>query len=357
MNRPPLRYTKNPGPIKSLRYLARSLSSLIRAETAAPVPMPFDERLWLWRQGFVSKTGRVCGITPDNAQDYLSDLALHLRCWHLNGHYVFILADKSIAANFMDGLAPTNHARWSKGEVIPLEARGVASLDALRALCSGLKIVIKPTHGFKGRDVTIVDDTQTPTLFNGVPGGELGAFLQNIDEDVLISEFIEQGDYAAAVFPDATNTIRVLTLWDFDAQTPFIAGAAHRFGTRRTAPVDNWARGGLSAHIDLETGVLGHAARMTSDHRLIWDASHPDTRARIEGIEVPGWDDLKRGVLRLARNTPFLPLIGWDIVATNDGFRVIEGNPIAGVQTLQVHKPLLSDPRIRRAFEARLTSL
>jgi D-alanine-D-alanine ligase-like ATP-grasp enzyme len=54
----------------------------------------------------------------------------------------------------------------------------------------------------------------------------------------------------------------------------------------------------------------------------------------------------------MAAAFPHLPRIGWDVVVTDDGgFVILEINAHAGVETLQVHRPLLRDPRIRRFYE------
>ena len=44
--------------------------------------------------------------------------------------------------------------------------------------------------------------------------------------------------------------------------------------------------------------------------------------------------------------------LGWDVVVTADGIRLLEGNANTGMNVLQVHGPLLSDPRIRRFYES-----
>ena len=79
----------------------------------------------------------------------------------------------------------------------------------------------------------------------------------------LITEFVVQAPYAASIYPHTTNMVRILTLWDLAVGRPFLAAAVHRFGTARSAPVDNWhgGWGGLSARIDLDSGVLGPGRR------------------------------------------------------------------------------------------------
>jgi hypothetical protein len=119
-----------------------------------------------------------------------------------------------------------------------------------------------------------------------------------------------------------------------------------------SAPVDNWTAGGLSAKIDIETGTLGPGVRYPFSKTLNWFAEHPDTGAQIEGRSIPRWESLRERLLDIAAAYSHLPYLGWDIVPTSDrGFTIIEANDCPGVNSLQVHQPLLADDRTRRFYE------
>jgi len=169
----------------------------------------------------------------------------------------------------------------------------------------------------------------------------------------LVCAYVEQADYARTIFPDVANTIRVLTMYDDEAGQAFAAAAVHRFGTRAQGPtaVDNWSRGGLTAAIDLAGGCLGRAYGFPSAGGLVTHATHPDTGTPIEGAVVSGWPAVRDGIVALATRLPFLPYVGWDVVVTDEGYQVIEGNRRPDVNLLQVHRPLLADPRVRRFYE------
>ena len=46
------------------------------------------------------------------------------------------------------------------------------------------------------------------------------------------------------------------------------------------------------------------------------------------------------------------PLIGWDMLMTDDGYSILEANSPPGITVWQVHAPLLRDPRVARFFAA-----
>jgi hypothetical protein len=132
---------------------------------------------------------------------------------------------------------------------------------------------------------------------------------------------------------------------------PFIALAVHRFGTDRSYPVDNWTRGGLSCHVDLASGRLGPGVTFPQPPPISWHDVHPNSGATLAGETIPDWHATTELVLTLSARLSFLPYIGWDVVVTGAGPKVIEGNYYSDVNLLQVHRPLLLDPRVRRFYK------
>ena len=127
--------------------------------------------------------------------------------------------------------------------------------------------------------------------------------------------------------------------------------AVHRFGTSLSKPVDNWTQGGLSSSIDLKTGELGKAVSYPFSGTLDFQENHPETKTRISGVVVPRWKAIKAKILGMAKSLPFIPYIGWDIVVTEDSFKVIEGNNHSSIDLFQVHCPLLKNRKIKEFYQ------
>ena len=127
----------------------------------------------------------------------------------------------------------------------------------------------------------------------------------------LSTAFEEQAAYARTIFPDSTNTLRILTLRDETSHESFVAAVTHRFGLSRTTPIDNWHKGtgGICASVDVETSSLGQAVTVSSDNQLVWHSSHPETGELIEGVEIPGLINCLEGLLEAANHFPFCPRI------------------------------------------------
>ena len=71
----------------------------------------------------------------------------------------------------------------------------------------------------------------------------------------------------------------------------------------------------------------------------------------IKGVKVPNWDAVKVALLEVADRVDGLNLGGWDVGVTRDGsITLIEGNLNPDVDLMQVHHPLLVDPRTRAFY-------
>lgn len=308
--------------------------------------VPLATRLDLWRRGFVAEASTLYDFDTHGMAMYLTERDRYA-FGELNVAYDSLLTNKAafhwMMPYFTDriplmlGMIVEEQAIVRTGE----EAPGPPKEWLRRLVQEHGNVVVKPLHGSGGRGVRLLrsaDDVEEAEL-NGA---------------LLVTTFVRQHAYAQRIFPDATNTIRVLVLRDDDG--PFVAGAIHRFGTDASAPVDSWGRGGLSVGIDPETGTMlrgvHHPAR--HDGSLAWHDAHPWTGVEFAGEVIPKWKDVVRELLDLGERMAFLPCVGWDVVITDDGFTIVEGNSRPSVSIMQVHGPLLGHDRVRAFYETYL---
>lgn len=346
--------------LKSYHEWFRSLAIMVREEINHPhKDLTLREKLRIWRYGLMSESYVLYGLRdkePDAVHDYLPDMARFLKPGHINGWYKHVLQDKLVFAASMafndHHYVPKIHAQIFHGRIRPLQGT-IASLDELIQHCNnGNEVVLKPIKG-SGGDGVLLLSAKSGGL--SLSGNQINR--ENLKNRVLklnaylIQQAVKQSEYAQNIFPGSVNTIRIVTMWDSETERPFVAAAIHRFGTTKSMPVDNLDKGGISARIDLETGQLGPASPYLRGNDLVWHAQHPDTQENIEGIQVPGWSDIKKRILEVAEKFPQLPYVGWDVLLdSNDQLTVLEGNVKPGIWVLQMHEPLLSNPKVRRFY-------
>jgi len=330
-------------------------------ELRPQVRIPLRNRWRGWRLGFRAASYALYGLDGRDASDYLTDYAI-LRYGHrINGMHRFTVLEK---LNFADSMKqyglphPDVYAYLDKGCIYSLDGTALPRdwNEALRGLLATRgRLVMKPSANGSGRGIIFVEQKGEQLVMNGEAISERDwEDLVSSLQDFLVMQFVEQAAYARALYPLTTNTVRVLTLWDMDRQEPFIASGAHRIGTKRSFPVDNFhgGEGGLSASIQIDTGVLGPARTLNPIGVREEVPVHPETGAPIEGVQIPYWEEVKKTLLHCSRHLPHIPFIGWDLVITEGGWTCIEGNAPPGVVVWQVHQPLLEDPRARKFFES-----
>ncbi len=319
--------------------------------------VPLRRQLAAWRHGFYAETTRMYDFDTYGFDAYVSDYERATTLASLNENN-YILDDKAVTFLFLHRVGvptPTVHGLVHNGKVVWFsEEPPPGGLDGL--LERRGRLVVKSRSGSNGSGFALLRREAGTTYVNGRAVTDSAQALEG--RSLIISDFVEQHEQLAAVYPNTTNTTRVMTFRDADTDEPFVFYATQKFGTKRSEPVDNVGAGGLTVGVDIDTGVLRHAmyreprAGAKDSHEIRWLHEHPDTGTRITDMKIPHWQMVVDGVRRAAAALPGSQYVGWDLVITADGFSIIEGNNRADVN-VQMHGPMLADERMRRFFASK----
>ncbi len=227
-----------------------------------------------------------------------------------------------------------NYFIKNKGNVLDFK-NGLRSYEDIyeRLLKEG-KLVIKPFAMGKGNGVHLLSSENDKLFIDSKECNkdELVHFLEKRD-DYIICEFMQQHGYSSEIYDKTVNTIRFITMRNTETHEFEVFFAVQRIGTSKTIPVDNGSKGGLVANIDLETGTLSEA-RCLKDLGVF--KVHPDSGNPIEGVQIPNWQDIKKQMLEVCKNIPYMDFIAWDLLVTDEGICVIEANTSSGVNIIQL---------------------
>ncbi len=294
------------------------------------------DRIRSSQKGFVTRDLLIYEHCHGRADDCLTDIE-GARAARTNGKEWIVLRNKLLFHYMAAG------AGAPLAELCAYKADGTVTEfgDALqRRLSAGAMMIAKPVMGTAGRGVVVIRDR-----------GDLDR-LREDRGSFVIHEYVRQADYSARIHGPSTNTMRLMTMWPRGDPAPAVTAAVHRFGSARTRDVDGFDAGGLVAAIDLESGRLGRAASAADGGTAAFHEAHPDTGARIADVVVPDWANVMDLVARLAASLPFLPYIGWDVVLTDDGPVIIEGNGHPLVTFVQIHTPLKRNAQAVRFYKS-----
>ena len=176
------------------------------------------------------------------------------------------------------------------------------------------KLIFKTANGQCGKNIQIkpVTDFTTDNLIS---------FLKEHQFD-LVEEYVLQHPELQALSPSGVNTVRIITQLKEDNSVE-ILGCRQRIAV--DSYVDNMAAGNMAATIDELTGKI-NGPGVYSDITKTDEIIHPVTKIPILGFQVPFWKE----TMELAKNAALLypqnRSVGWDIVITEEGPGLIEGN-------------------------------
>ena len=349
---------RNVRPTGDLELWARCVVRLfreIREEAFSRTGIPWLHRLRAWKRGFRSIFDAAYGLDETNHSLYVPDFAYAYRCYSINGFWNPIVGNKLVISRVLaaQGIPhPRVLGVVARGRLLELgNLSRSTDRDRLdRWMADARPAVFRPYWSGGGQGVFFVRREGSDWTINGHAAtyDELHALLGSLDR-YIVTSFVDQAEYARNIYPGTTNSLRVLTLVDDDG--PFVASIAHRFGTSRSFPIDNFQHGrGICAAVTASTGVLGKGVSLDERFQRTWHASHPETSRPIEGVRVDGLAAALEGVLIAASCFPEAACVGWDLVITDTGYSIIEANSPPGIVVSQLHEPLLANPRIARFF-------
>lgn len=191
------------------------------------------------------------------------------------------------------------------------------------------EFVVKPTDMGGGNGVHKVTTDANMTeedrkkLFNEILAENeqnKKLYMRGKENSIILEELLIQVPEMAALHPNSVNGVRVTTVRVGDKVNIFYPWfKIGRNGQFLTSAVF----GTLDACIDADTGVVSSPGCSETDERF---DVHPDTGVPILGFQIPKWKELKETVTELALKLDTIHYVGWDVVLTEQGWVLMEGN-------------------------------
>ncbi len=189
--------------------------------------------------------------------------------------------------------------------------------------------IIKPLDGSCGKGVRKLRMADFPS-----PEAAYDSLWESCG-NALLEELIVQHPAVSAIYPDAINTVRAVTL--YKDGTAHVIATCFRIGNNGSH-VDNLDSGGMVVPVDEKTGIVGMRAM---DKDKVAYTCHPSTGTPIQGFRFPDWDKAMDLVRRAAGEIPQVGYMGWDVAFSIRGPILVEGNeyPGNGLFQLPEHTP------------------
>ncbi len=186
------------------------------------------------------------------------------------------------------------------------------------------RFIAKPSNGQCGKGIEIIDTAKFKN------SEAILAYLKENKLD-LLEEIIKQHKLLNKINSSSVNTIRIVSIYN---KKVFYVGACFRIGNKKF--VDNFESGGMTAKVDVESGIVLSPAIDKAGNVYY---SHPVTKTKIEGFKIPYYKEALDLIADMAKLVPTIRYVGWDIAITESGPVLVEANPLPGSQITQMPYP------------------
>lgn len=198
-----------------------------------------------------------------------------------------------------------------------------ASFSEFEKMITDYDCIAKPLDESRGIGICKIykDDTEKNTQ-------ELYDFY--VRNNYLLEQCIDNCKELKTLHPQSLNTIRVVTIANKEKACVF--SGVLRAGVGDSV-VDNSHAGGVSAQINVKTGIVETDGADSNGNRYEY---HPDSNIKIKGFVIPYWDVIVKTCCEAAKRSS-LPVVGWDVVPNDNGvIEIIEGNHRPDMDVMQV---------------------
>lgn len=297
--------------------------------------LPVSKKLWAHKRGFLSYRIAQYGLNEKNYAGILSDRD-YRKLRPINNGFLVWVYDKVITRYILSekkNYMPQYYFHLivrSDGQVIlplpDLPSRSVVGIKDIVALLKEKKVLaFKPSEGSHGEGFYKLEYRDACFCINDdeVSEEQLELFILSRKAAYNVTEYVANHHLLSDFYSNTTFTVRIMVINE-NVTAPWIGNAYLRIATQKTGATDNIAHGGVCARIDIDTGRI-YEPEIIVDHKIKPCPCHPDSGKPIEGF-VPNWEEIKEGVLDISKYLCQLEYLGFDVVVTEDGFRILEIN-------------------------------
>jgi len=324
---------------------------------------PLQSKLWALKRGFYSYKIDYFGLNEKNYKTYLPDFDYY-RLHPINGVFSHWIDDKLTIRYILQPYKqylPDYYFHLYEGEIICLPdcpadlSNSVISI--INLLDRAKVLAAKLLNSSGGEGFYKLESVGTHYLINGKRHSynDLITLCDYWRDEIwggyLITEFLNPCRELSHIWPKSANAVRITTLRNKNEPTKVVDGFI-RFGTSKTQFTDSANHGAIISKINIKNGFFTNGV-LLNNHRVQESICHPDTGELIEGF-IPNWDFIIHKVVDICNYISHIVFMGFDIIVTDDGFKIIEINSHQGIGFNQIDKPYLDDETTKEFFTSQI---
>src|SRR3989344_3471519 len=254
----------------------------------------------------------------------------------INTHYV-LLDDKNIFESIMKGSGlkyPETILKKKNGTIYDNKNERITTEVQLRELLDKTDesvIFCKPaSYSSGGKGIFLIRKTKDGWTTNDQKVFDLHLLKDEMESDWILQKPVKNCEKIARIHNRSTNSFRVLTVFKADSE-PRVIYISLKLGTDDNY-TDNAHTGGLYVGVDHQTGQLH---KKGFDEKLNEYDRHPLSKKIFENIKIDRIKEVTDYAIKAAAIFSDLTVVGWDIVLSDEGPYILEGNSSSGLTIFQ----------------------
>lgn len=322
--------------------------------------IPFSYKIWAFCNGFFPCRAWFHGINAKNRKDYLTDLDYYRKAPYNDPAFTAQISKENLKNTLtaFDAFLPRYYLKIRQGTFQKLkdwpeevELSGAGSVLSL--LETKTVLVMKRVSGRAGAGFIVakwLDDDRFSFNDAILDREEAAQYVERLD-GYLVTEFVVQAETYQSIWDQTTHTLRVQT-YKKDPYSPAqIVFAFLRVGSSKMLRAVSHvvSPGNYTTGIEISTGNPMATVTAGEDGRMTTTEKHADTGKDLQ-VAVPNWELIAEKCTQMHDQLKDLNWLGWDIVVTDDGFKILEINTFTGLVAVETIQPIRADDRLNAVF-------
>ncbi len=322
--------------------------------------IPLKYRIWAVLNGFNPEAAWFKRITKSNKKDFLKDHTYYKNTPYNDPKYMYMVGKDHFRETLKDysECLPKYYAEIKNNTIERKDAwndsnSDIGASDIINLLEKEKVLAFKRISGRSGAGFIVGRCQSSDSFtFNDAPYNRQKAeqYVASLD-GYIVSEFVQQCSQYEKIWSKTTHTLRIQTCNILNGKAEAVF-AFLRFGSSKALHfVSHINSSGIyTAMIDIKTGQTKTVLTPDERGRVIHVTEHPDTGVNLV-CPVPHWDLVVSKCIEMHdKMLPNLNWLGWDIMVTDEGFRVLEINTLSGLVGVEATEPILASDRLKPLF-------
>lgn len=312
------------------------------------------EKIWAYKRGFLSERIGRYGLDEHNYMNYMPDLDFYKKDMYKNRRFYYWFDDKITTWYILQPFSkylPVHYYSIENKKIRQLLSNDLGFNNSVNGILQLIRekheVAFKESRGGHGRGFLKISCDNNQYSLNGksISISDLEKLIKSLN-GYIITEYIHAHSELRKIYAETPSIIRFVTIYD-EKKGAQVTASIIRFGTSKVGLITDY-EGSIYCGVNIKNGTLFKPMiEMASGIEPC--PVHPDTGIKIGGV-IPNWNLITNKVIEISNYLNNTPYLTYDIVSTDDGFKILEINSHGMLRIIQPFYPFYENEYQKNLF-------